>query len=158
MKVFVILLPLLFAMGNTLAFAQTCEVASSIPSEHKKLGSGSATVHYDGTARIKGGQAVYVKIKNENVLGVSYTLTIEEDSNPPVANCSYKAILPPKAAMILSGALFADPPIAWKITVAVGDESDAGVLTFEVYSMPPQASPKHLQLEFATKPRSNSVD
>ena len=126
---------------------QTCENASSIPAGHKKLGSGSATGHYDGTTIIKGGQSAYVKIKNENVLGVSYSLTIEQDATPSVPNCRYKAILPPRSSAILYGALFADPPIGWKITVSVGDESDAGVITYEVYSKPPptSSSPKRLQ-------------
>jgi hypothetical protein len=158
MKTCVILLPLLLAGYSASTLAQSCATSSSIPSGHKKLGGGSATVHYDGTARVKGGQAVYVKIKNENVLGVSYILTVEEDGKPPVANCSYKAILLPKTTVILSGALFTEPPIAWKVTVAVGDESDAGVLTFEVYSTPPPESPKHFQLKFANRPLSNSID
>jgi hypothetical protein len=29
-----------------------------------------------------------------------------------------------------------DPPIAWKVTVGVAPESEAGVLTYEVYSRP----------------------
>lgn len=56
----------------------------------------------------------YVKITNENVLGVSYTLTIEEDSKPPVPNCTYKALVSPRASVILSGSVFADPAIAWR--------------------------------------------
>lgn len=127
---------LLGGLGNQITFAQDCETPSSIPTGHKKLGGGSATVHYDGTARFKGGQSVYVKIKNENVLGVSYTLTIAPDATPEVPTCTYKASLPPRTTAILSGALFGEPPISWKVTVAVGDESDAGVLTYEVYSKP----------------------
>jgi hypothetical protein len=123
-----------FGLASTVAFAQTCETAKSIPTGHDKLGGGSATADYDGITKVKGGQSVYVKIKNENVLGVSYTLTIVEDTSPENPICTYKAILPPHGSVILYGALFAEPPIAWKITVAVGPESDAGVLTYEVYS------------------------
>lgn len=50
---------------------QNCEVATAISESQIKVAGGSATVHYDGTSKFKGGQAVYVKIKNENVLGVS---------------------------------------------------------------------------------------
>jgi hypothetical protein len=134
------------AFGNPNTFAQNCDSPSSIPTGHKKLGSGSATVHYDGTTRLKGGQSVYVKIKNDNVLGVSYTLTISPDAKPEAPVCTYKALIPPRTTVILSGALFAEPPISWKITVAVGDESDAGVLTYEVYSNPKESTPKALKL------------
>jgi hypothetical protein len=123
------------------ALAQSCEVAKSVPADHRSLGSGSATVHYKGTTSVRGGQSVYVKIKNENVLGVSYILTIENDIQPPVTICTYNAVLPPRATVLLSGALFADPPVSWKVTVEIGDESDAGVLTYDVYSVPPPAPP-----------------
>lgn len=133
----VLLFAILFSgVLNTFVFAQNCQTAASIPAGQTKLGGGSATAHYDGTTSVKGGQAVYVKLKNENVLGVSYELTVALDATPVVANCTYKAILPPKTTAILSGAIFAEPPIAWKVTVAVGSESDAGVLTYEVYSKP----------------------
>lgn len=118
------------------AHAQNCETASSVPSGHKLMGSGSATVHYDGETKIKGGQAVYVKIKNENVLGVSYQLTIAQDTSPTVVVCSYKALIPSQKIVILWTAIFADLPIGWKITVSVGEESDASVITYEVYSNP----------------------
>ena len=136
------LLAVLILIGGTgsAALAQNCAPATSIPSDHKRLGSGSATVHYNGTTSVKGGQSVYVKIKNENVLGVSYVLTIEEGGEPPAATCTYKAILPPRTTVTLSDALFADPPITWKVTVEIGEESDAGVLTYEVYSVPPTRS------------------
>ena len=128
---FVIVL-LLYAAN--LAHGDTCQAASSLPDGQTKIGSGSATVHYDGITTAKGGQAVYVKIKNENVLGVAYELTIVENVSPGVEICTYKALLPPRTSAILSGALFADPPIPWKVTVSVGEQSDAGVLTYEVYS------------------------
>lgn len=84
---------------------------------------------------VKGDQAVYVKVTNQNVLGVSYTVTIAQNTTPTNEICSYSAILLPKTSVILSGALFAEPPIGWKITVSVGDESDAGVLTYVIYSL-----------------------
>lgn len=132
---------LLFALvfaGVTDAFvlAQNCQTATSVPSGHKRLSDGTATVHYDATSRVKGGQSVYVKIKNENALGVSYEVTISEDATPEVPNCTYKAVLLPKTSAIFWGAVFAAPPIAWKVTVAVGSESGAGVLTYEIYSKP----------------------
>jgi hypothetical protein len=111
---------------NSAVFAQNCQTATSIPAGHKKLGGGSATAHYDGTTA--------VKLKNDNVLGVSYVLTIEPDATPEVPNCTYKAILLPGKSAILFGSLFAEPPVAWKVIVAIGPESDAGVLTYEVYS------------------------
>jgi|HubBroStandDraft_2_1064218.scaffolds.fasta_scaffold582277_1 hypothetical protein len=114
--------------------AQNCQTASSVPGDQPKVGSGSVTSDYDGTTKFKGGQAVYVRITNANVLGVSYELTIAQDTTPVVTVCTYKAVLPPKASAVLWGALFAEPPIGWKVTVAIGSESDAGVLTYEVYS------------------------
>jgi hypothetical protein len=84
---------------------------------------------------VKGDQAVYVKVTNQNVLGVSYTVTIAQNTTPTNEICSYSAILLPKTSVILSGALFREPPIGWKITVSVGDESDAGVLTYVIYSL-----------------------
>ena len=128
------LLALTLLSASTIGFAQNCEPAKSIPSGQPRVGGGTATAHYDGTTAFKGGQAVYVRVKNENVLGVAYELTIAQDTKPVVVNCTYKAILPPKTTAILSGSLFADPPISWKVTVAVGSESDAGVLTYEIYS------------------------
>jgi hypothetical protein len=124
------------ALTQNLVFAQDCQTATSIPDGQKKLGGGTATADYDGTTEVQGGQAVYVRIKNDNALGVSYYLTIVYNASPPVSNCTYKALLPPQTSAILSGSLFKDPPIAWKITVAVGPESDAGTLTYEVYSKP----------------------
>jgi hypothetical protein len=134
MKRILLLVFLFWGLPNPVIFAQNCQTAASIPASHKKLGGGSATVHYDGTTTVKGGQSVYVKIKNENALGVSYTLTISLNATPEVPNCTYKALLPPRASAILFGSLFADPPIGWKVTVGVGEESDAGVLTYEIYS------------------------
>jgi len=133
-----VLLLLFLVIGefSSVIVAQNCATSTSIPAGQKKLGTGSATVHYDSTTAIKGGQSVYVKIKNQNVLGVSYTVTIAEDATPAAPNCSYHAVLLPQQNALLSGAVFADPPIGWKVTVAVGDESDAGVLTYEVYSEP----------------------
>jgi hypothetical protein len=132
MKTFLLFL---LVVGAAIAsFAGTCEVASNIPSEMSKVGAGSATAHYDGITSVKGGQAAYVKIKNENALGVSYELTVAQDSKPTNVICTYKALLTPKTSVILWGSLFAEPPVAWKITVGVGPESDAGVLTYEVYS------------------------
>jgi hypothetical protein len=129
-----LLIFLFLGLASLPAFSQTCETATSIPSGLKKLGAGSSTVDYESNTAVKGGQSVYVKIKNENVLGVSYILTIREDAKPGRTNCSYKAILPPRTSVILYGAVFANPPIAWKVTVAIGSESSAGVLTYEVYS------------------------
>ncbi len=142
-KMFERLLAMLIIAGSVggTALAQSCETASAVPADHQKVGSGSATVDYKGTTPVKGGQSVYVKIKNANVLGVSYVLTIEEDVRPPVTICTYNALLPPQATVVLSGALFAEPPISWKVTVEIGDESDAGVLTYDVYSVPPPAPP-----------------
>jgi|SRR5579864_3382231 len=130
--------------STALSVAQNCEVATAIPQNQTRVASGSATVHYDGTSKLKGGQAVYVKIKNENVLGVSYLLNVSQDTSPEVSICTYKAVLLPKTSVILWGAVFANPPISWKVTVTVGEESDAGALTYEVYSNPkPQSTRKH---------------
>ena len=133
MKTFLLTTFSLFAL-TAVGIAQNCQVATSIPADLQKVGSGSATAQTDGVTTVRGGQAVYVSIKNVNVLGVAYNLTIEQDTTPPVPNCAYKALLPPQTSVILWGAIFADPPISWKITVSVGEESDAGVLTYEIYS------------------------
>ncbi len=45
--------------------------------------------------------------------------------------------LPPKPTGIYRGSYFGEPPLGWKITVGVGDESDAGVLTYQIYSESP---------------------
>src|ERR1041385_2417007 len=111
-----------------------CQAVSSLPSGESRIGGGSATVNSEGVTTASGGQAVYVKVKNANVLGVAYTLTIARDVTPGSEVCTYGALLPPGSSAILSGAFFADPPIGWKITVAVAEQSDAGVLTYDVYS------------------------
>jgi hypothetical protein len=123
-------------MFQSPVFSQDCQTVTSIPPGQKKLSGGTATADYDGTTEVQGGQTVFVKIKNENVLGVSYSLTIVYKGVPPVPNCTYKALLPPRASAILSGSLFNDPPVAWRVTVAVGSESDAGTLAYEIYSRP----------------------
>lgn len=115
---------------------QSCTVEKAVPPKHPQVGSGSATVGSDGRSSVTGGQAVYVAIKNNNVLGVSYNLRIEHASHPPSASCSYNAVLVPHGTVILSNSLFADTPIKWNVYVSVGDESSAGVLTFTVYSNP----------------------
>jgi hypothetical protein len=116
------------------ALADSCQTATAIPSNLQRLGSGSATGHFDGETTVNGGQAVYVKVKNENVLGVSVAVTIARNTQPPYTICTYNALLPPRTSGIYYGTFFAEPPIGWKITVAVGSESDAGVLTYEVFS------------------------
>jgi hypothetical protein len=136
------LLLFLLLGGLSLGFSQNCQTASSIPSDLAKVASGTATADYDGTSSIKGGQAVYVRVKNENALGVSYEVVVAEDTKPVVTNCTYKALLPPKTSAVIWGALFAEPPVGWKITVSVGPESDAGVLGYEVYSNPKKDSAK----------------
>jgi hypothetical protein len=129
-----ILLISLYTFTSVHLCAQSCTVEKSIPAKHPKVGSGSATIGSDGITVIKGGQAVYVAIRNNNVLGVAYVLTIERDTKPPSAKCSYNALLPPRGGVILSNSLFAKTPLSWRVSVSVGDESDAGVLTYMVYS------------------------
>ena len=119
------------------ANAANCTVETALPQNQQQIGSGSAIAGRDGVTTAKGDQVVYVKVTNQNVLGVSYTVSIAPDATPPTEICSYSAILLPKTTVILSGALFAQPPIGWKVTVSVGDESDAGVLTYTVHSLKP---------------------
>ena len=131
---------LLFSLVPGAVFASSCTVETSIPASQKQIGTGSATADYDGNTTVVGDQKVYVKVTNRNVLGVSYAVTIAQNTTPLNVICSYNALLPPQTSVILSGALFADPPIGWKITVAVGSESDAGVLTYTVHSAVPPTS------------------
>jgi hypothetical protein len=131
----------LFLLANGLlctgpVHAQNCQAEDSVPAGQKRLGGGSATADYDGITKVKGGQSVHVKIKNENLVGVSYSIKVVADGSPEVPICTYKALLPARTSAILSGAQFADPPISWKVVVSVGSESDAGVLTYEVFSNP----------------------
>jgi hypothetical protein len=142
MKRMTLLTLLLLGMSHSPVLAQDCQIENSIPSNLKIVGLGSATAETEGATSVKGGQGVYVKIKNVNVLGVSYNLTIEQDTTPPIPICTFKALLLPQKTVILSGALFGNPPIGWKISVAVGEESDAGVLTYDVYSQAGAAAKK----------------
>lgn len=116
------------------AYATNCNVENAIPQNQQQIGTGSAIAGRDGVTTARGDQAVYVKVTNQNVLGVSYTVTIAQNTTPTNEICSYSAILLPKTSVILSGSLFAQPPIGWKVTVSVGDESDAGVLTYTIHS------------------------
>ncbi len=125
----------LLAISPLAAHATNCTIAASLPPNQQQIGSGSAIAGTDGVTTVKGDQAVYVKVTNQNVLGVSYTVTIAQNTTPTNEICSYSAILLPRTSVILSGALFGEPPIGWKITVSVGDESDAGVLTYVIYSL-----------------------
>jgi hypothetical protein len=107
-------------------------VEQTIPSGQKQIGSGTATAEYDGVTTAKGDQKVYLQLKNANVLGVGYSISLAQDTIPVNEICSYQALLPPQTSVILSGALFAQPPIGWKATVSV--QSDAGVITYTLYS------------------------
>ena len=49
---------------------------------------------------------------------------VAEDTTPLVTNCTYKALLPPRTSAVIWGALFAEPPIEWKITLVAGAESE----------------------------------
>jgi hypothetical protein len=124
----------LFVCFSRIATASMCDVAKAIPTGQQQIGSGTATADYDGVTTVKGDQRVYLKLTNQNLLGVSYTVTIAQDTIPSNAICTYSAILLPRATVILSGSLFAEPPIGWKTTVSIGSESDAGVLTYILYS------------------------
>jgi hypothetical protein len=117
---------------TTLARASTCTVEQAIPSGQKQIGAGTATAEYDGVTTAKGDQKVYLQLKNANVLGVQYSISLATDTTPVNEICSYQALLPPQTSVILSGALFAEPPIGWKTTVSV--QSDAGVVTYTLYS------------------------
>jgi CDP-diacylglycerol pyrophosphatase len=132
---FGVLVAVVFSAGP--AQAANCNVEQNIPANQQQIGSGSATAGSDGDTTVTGDQAVYVQVKNVNVLGASYTVTIARDTTPVDVICSYTAILLPQTSVILSGAVFASPPIGWKITVSVGDESDAAVLTYTVSSLKP---------------------
>jgi hypothetical protein len=118
-----------------LAAASTCTVETSIPANQHQVGAGSATADYDGNTSVTGDQKVYAKLTNRNLLGVFYTVTIAQNTTSTNVICSYNALLPPQTSAILSGALFADPPIGWKITVSIGSESDSGVLTYTIHSL-----------------------
>lgn len=126
---------ILLAISPSTGHATNCTIAASLPTNQQQIGSGSAIAGSDGVTTVKGDQAVYVNVTNQNVLGVSYTVTIAQNTIPTNEICFYSAILLPKTSVILSGALFGEPPIGWKITVSVGDESDAGVLTYVIYSV-----------------------
>jgi len=116
------------------AYSTNCNIETVIPQNQQQIGTGSAIAGRDGVTAARGDQAVYVKETNQNVLGVSYKVTIAQNTTPTNEICSYSAILLPKTSVILSGSLFAQPPIGWKVTVSVGDESDAGVLTYTIHS------------------------
>lgn len=123
----------MFSTGR--ANAANCSVEQSVPSNQSQIGAGSATAGSDGVTMVTGDQAVYVQIKNVNVLGAAYTVTIARNTTPVDVICTYTAILLPQTSVIVSGAVFASPPVGWKITVSVGDESDAAVLTYTVFSL-----------------------
>ncbi|WP_348261770.1 hypothetical protein P8935_18445 [Telmatobacter sp. DSM 110680] len=112
------------------ALASTCEVEKTIPQNQVVNGSGSATAEYDGVTSVNSGQGIYVTLPNQNLLGVSYELTVAENSNPDKEICTDKAISLPKTSVPLSGAIFGEPPIGWKVAVAIGAESDGGVITY----------------------------
>src|SRR5260370_24524847 len=127
MKLYVCLVPLICASVSDLkpSAPQSCQIETSVPARMRKVGSGSATVHYDGKAEVKGGQKIFVRIRNENLLGASYILTIADNSTPPSAPCNYKAILPPKTTVLLSDSLFAKTPIGWRTNLSIGPETDS---------------------------------
>jgi hypothetical protein len=57
----------------TAALGQNCETAQFVPTGYQRLGGGTATADYSGNTSVKGGQATYVKIRNENALGIVRT-------------------------------------------------------------------------------------
>lgn len=129
-------------MSTVRAQASNCNVEATVPANQVQIGTGSATAGSDGVTTARGDQKIFVRVKNVNVLGVSYTVTIARNSTPVDVICTYSAILLPQTLVILSGAVFATPPVGWKITVSVGDESDAGVLTYGLFSLKQPASSK----------------
>jgi hypothetical protein len=121
---------------TTYADGESCSIEKAVPPKQSQVGSGVATAGSDGTVSVKGGQGIYVAVKNNNILGVAYSLEIRDEGRPATAICSYKGILLPQSTVIVSNSLFAKTPISWNVSLSVGEESDAGVLTFFVYSNP----------------------
>lgn len=115
------------------AEGSSCTAEHILPDNEKQIGVGTASAEYDGVTTVKGDQKIYIKLKNVNVLGVAYSLSIATNSTPENEICTYQALLPPQTSAILSGALFAEPPIGWKVTVSV--QSDAGVISYSLYSL-----------------------
>jgi hypothetical protein len=83
------LLLILFIFLPDAVFASNCEVSSALPNNQRQIGSGTATAAYDGVTAVKGDQRTYIKLTNRNVLGVSYTVTIAQDTLPPNVICTY---------------------------------------------------------------------
>src|SRR5712672_1381204 len=75
------------------AYAANCTIENAIPQNQQQIGAGSAIAGRDGVTTARGDQAVYVKVTNQNVLGVSYTVTIAQNTTPANEICSYSAIL-----------------------------------------------------------------
>jgi hypothetical protein len=138
-------LPLLFfifMVGVSFGFSENCQTASSVPAGQGKLASGTVVPDIDGVVSIKGGQSVYVKIKNDTDAEASYeVMLVVENPKPAVTNCMYRATLQPNTSAVILGTLSAESaetPIPWQVSVAM--ESEEGVLRYEVYSVPKKNS------------------
>jgi hypothetical protein len=92
---------LVFAPHKT--YATNCNAERALPQSQRQIGTASAIAGRDGVTIARGDQAVYVKVTNQNILGVSYTVTIAQNTTPTNEICSYFAILLTKTSVILSG-------------------------------------------------------
>jgi hypothetical protein len=136
--------------GVSFGFSQTCQTVSAVPAGQLKMGGGKLILEADAVVSIKGGQAVYAKISNDNATGASYWVVMEildESTKRYMTNCTYKAIVAPNTSAVVRGSTSAEPPIPWRVSVTLGQGSDsdgdeAFPLDYEVFSNPKKNSPK----------------
>lgn len=145
------LLFFLLVGGVSFALSQTCQTAPAVPAGQLKMGSGKVVLDDDGVAALKGGQAVYARIKNETGIAVSYWVAVEvlnEDTKRYATNCFYRATLEPNTSAVILGSSTAEPPIQWRFSLTMAPDPDSDeelrALSYAVYSNPPKKDlPKH---------------
>ena len=126
-------------LAVTSAHAATCETEKTIPADQKQVAAGVATADDDYEQEFRGGQVVYVRVRNDTIhltpmeVGIGSGKT--QDGNPIVV-CMASILLPPQTTVIWRGGVFGNPSIPYVVGVSTTESVDVAQMTVTVFSKP----------------------
>ena len=112
-----------------------CDTDAKIPAnaEVKKTGllnTGSGDLS-DFSATVKGGQVVYVKVENANILGAAVVVKISSGGQP----CSTALVIGPKKTQVFSYGVLSDSTVTYDVSVGPSEGAEV-IANITVLTLP----------------------
>lgn len=118
--------------------AAVCDTVAQVPTDAKQAANGVVNTS-PFTAEFTGGQAAYVKVRNDSVHLTPITVIIK-DGKSARSYCESTLQIAPQKTLVFTTSVFGDR-IYWGIRVAVGDV-DAAQLSVNAFASEDKKKPK----------------